>query len=47
MFHLSHNYIYIYALTLDQIYGCVLYFEINNNSFAYMKLFVFLQVSNV
>ena len=47
MIQFSHNYIFIYALTLDQICGCVLYSEINNNSFAYMQLFVFLEVSNV
>ena len=49
MIQFSHNYIFIYALTLDQICGYVgvLYSEINNDSFAYMQLFVFLEVSNV
>ena len=36
-----------YVLTLDQICGCFRYAEINNNSFTYKQLFLFLEVSNV
>ena len=45
MFHFSHNLIFnMYVLALDQMCGCFLSFEINNNSITKKQLFAFLEV---